>query len=69
MPVTGATFEAKPETARGRAMYEMLLAVHALIRRDLERVQGSRLGPSTASTPRSFAGSSTSSSAAASCGG
>jgi hypothetical protein len=33
------TFEARPETARGRAMYEMLLAVHAFIRRDLDVVQ------------------------------
>jgi ElaB/YqjD/DUF883 family membrane-anchored ribosome-binding protein len=33
------TFEAKPETARGRWMYEMLLAVHAGIRRDLELIQ------------------------------
>jgi hypothetical protein len=32
-------FEAKPETIRGRAMYELLLAVHAEIRRDLERVE------------------------------
>jgi len=35
----GAAFEAKPETARGRVIYEMLLAVHASIRRDLERVE------------------------------
>jgi hypothetical protein len=34
------SFEAKPETARGRAMYEMLLAVHAAIRRDLDIIQG-----------------------------
>ena len=33
------SFEAKPQTARGRAMYEMLLAVHAVIRRNLELVQ------------------------------
>jgi len=33
------TFEAKSETLRGRATYEMLLAVHAKIRRDLERVE------------------------------
>jgi hypothetical protein len=32
-------FEAKPETARGRALYGALLAVHALIRRDLGLVQ------------------------------
>ena len=31
--------EAKSETRRGRAIYEMLLAVHAKIRRDLERVE------------------------------
>jgi hemerythrin-like domain-containing protein len=33
------SLEAKPETRRGRAMYEMLLAVHAAIRRDLDRVE------------------------------
>jgi iron-sulfur cluster repair protein YtfE (RIC family) len=33
------SFEAKPQTARGRAMYGMLLAVHALIRRELELIQ------------------------------
>jgi Hemerythrin HHE cation binding domain len=33
-------FEAKPETARGRAMFEMLLVVHAAIRRDLDLIQG-----------------------------
>jgi hypothetical protein len=32
-------FEAKPETARGREIYEMLLAVHAHIRRDLDLIQ------------------------------
>ena len=32
-------FEAKPETVRGRTMYRLLLAVHAAIRRDLERVE------------------------------
>jgi hypothetical protein len=32
--------EAQPETPRGRALYGALLAVHALIRRDLDRVQG-----------------------------
>lgn len=31
--------EAKPETARGRAMFEELLWVHAAIRRDLEIVE------------------------------
>lgn len=34
------SLEAKPETARGRAMYETLLAVHALIRRELDLIQG-----------------------------
>jgi Hemerythrin HHE cation binding domain len=34
------SFEERPETARGRAMYELLLLVHAKIRRDLERVEG-----------------------------
>jgi hemerythrin-like domain-containing protein len=33
------SLETKPETARGRATYEMLLAVHAAIRRDLDRVE------------------------------
>ena len=33
------SFEARPETGRGRWMYEALLAVHAHIRRDLDRVQ------------------------------
>jgi Hemerythrin HHE cation binding domain len=33
------SFGAKPETARGRAMYEMLLAVHAHIRRDLDLIE------------------------------
>jgi Hemerythrin HHE cation binding domain len=32
------TFEAKPETDRGRAMFESLLWVHSAIRRDLEVV-------------------------------
>ena len=32
-------FEARPETARGRGMYEMLLAVHAHIRRDLDLIE------------------------------
>ena len=31
--------EARPETARGQAIYEMLLAVHAAIRRDLDLIQ------------------------------
>jgi hypothetical protein len=39
-PPETAAFERAPETARGRAMYRMLLAVHAHIRRDLEIVQG-----------------------------
>jgi iron-sulfur cluster repair protein YtfE (RIC family) len=33
------SLEAKPETARGRTIYELLLAVHSKIRRDLERVE------------------------------
>ena len=33
------SFEERPETVRGRAMYELLLVVHAKIRRDLERVE------------------------------
>jgi hypothetical protein len=31
--------EAQPETVRGRAIYRLLLAVHATIRRELERVE------------------------------
>ncbi|HEX3561837.1 MAG TPA: hemerythrin domain-containing protein [Solirubrobacterales bacterium] len=34
------SFQTKPETIRGRTIYELLLAVHAKIRRDLERVEG-----------------------------
>jgi ElaB/YqjD/DUF883 family membrane-anchored ribosome-binding protein len=33
------SFEERPETARGRALFEMLIAVHAAIRRDLERAE------------------------------
>jgi iron-sulfur cluster repair protein YtfE (RIC family) len=33
------SLEEREETARGRATYELLLAVHAEIRRDLERVE------------------------------
>jgi hypothetical protein len=33
------SLEAKPETARGRRMYESLLAVHAHIRRDLDFIE------------------------------
>lgn len=33
------SLEEREETARGRATYELLLAVHAKIRRDLERVE------------------------------
>ena len=36
-PVT--EFEARPETDRGRWMYEMLLAVHGHIRRDLDLIE------------------------------
>lgn len=32
-------FETKPETARGRAIYRLLLGVHAAIRSDLQRVE------------------------------
>jgi hypothetical protein len=35
-----AEFDELPETARGRAIYEMLLGVHAHIRRDLVAVEG-----------------------------
>jgi len=34
-----AAFEDSPETARGRMLYQSLLAVHALIRRDLRTVE------------------------------
>jgi hypothetical protein len=34
-----AVFEDSPETARGRMLYHALLAVHALIRRDLAIVE------------------------------
>jgi hemerythrin HHE cation binding domain-containing protein len=33
-----SAFEAQPETVRGRAIYRLLLGVHAAIRGDLERV-------------------------------
>ncbi|HEY6636646.1 MAG TPA: hemerythrin domain-containing protein [Solirubrobacterales bacterium] len=33
------SLESMPETFQGRAIYEMLLSVHAKIRRDLERVE------------------------------
>jgi hemerythrin-like domain-containing protein len=33
------SFDQRPETARGRALYEMLISVHALIRQELERVE------------------------------
>jgi hypothetical protein len=39
-PPEMTSFEATPETTRGRAIYEALLAVHALIRRELDLVQG-----------------------------
>ena len=39
MEPTTTSFEARPETARGRWMYEALLAVHAAIRRDLDLIQ------------------------------
>jgi hypothetical protein len=34
-----AVFEDRPETARGRMLHEALLAIHALIRRDLTTVE------------------------------
>jgi hypothetical protein len=37
--VTAPVFEDSPETARGRMLYRALLAVHALIRRDLATVE------------------------------
>ena len=37
--MTAPVFEAAPETARGRMLYQTLLAVHALIRRDLTTVE------------------------------
>jgi hypothetical protein len=41
VPEASATdFDQQPETAGGRAVYEMLLRVHASIRRDLDTVEG-----------------------------
>jgi hypothetical protein len=37
--VTAPVFEERPQTARGRMLYQALLAVHALIRRDLSTVE------------------------------
>ena len=37
--MTAPVFEERPETARGRLLYKTLLAVHALIRRDLAAVE------------------------------
>lgn len=37
--MTMSVFEDRPETARGRWLYQSLLAVHALIRRDLATVE------------------------------
>jgi hypothetical protein len=37
--LTVAVFEDRPETARGRMLYQALLAVHRLIRRDLTTVE------------------------------
>ena len=39
MEPTTTSFDSRAETARGRWMYEALLAVHAHIRRDLDRIQ------------------------------
>ena len=38
--MTVPVFEDRPETVRGRMLYQSLLAVHALIRRDLTTVEG-----------------------------
>jgi hypothetical protein len=37
--MTAPAFEDRPKTARGRMLYQALLAVHSLIRRDLTAVQ------------------------------
>jgi hypothetical protein len=37
--MTEPVFEERPETARGRMLYQSLLAVHAMIRRDLDTVE------------------------------
>ena len=37
--MTASAFEDRPETARGHMLYQSLLAVHALIRSDLARVE------------------------------
>ena len=39
LPDAVTDFQARPETARGRGMYEMLLAVHGHIRRDLGLIE------------------------------
>ena len=39
MELTTTSFEVSPETARGRWMYDALLAVHAHIRRDLDLIK------------------------------
>ncbi len=39
MTAPTSDFDQTPETARGRALYQLLLTVHAHIRRDLELVQ------------------------------
>ncbi len=38
--MTVPVFEDRPETVRGRMLYQSLLAVHALVRRDLTTVEG-----------------------------
>ena len=37
--MSAPVFEDRPETARGRALYQSLLAVHRMIRRDLDIVE------------------------------
>ena len=37
--MTVPVFEDRPETVRGRMLYQSLLVVHALIRRDLTTVE------------------------------
>lgn len=39
MTTTEPVFEDRPETARGRMLYQSLLAVHRMIRRDLDTVE------------------------------
>jgi hypothetical protein len=56
--MTAPVFEDQPETARGLTLYRALLAIHALIRRELERVESFRRPSSTGSPQTGFTRSS-----------